>query len=110
MAIPHNQSDLEAELLRIYDEGGRLSPPYWARRFYQLFMPHCARYVGGVEAVRRMVATGGQSYGIEVVKKHGRLDLAVETLVLDSEWTHLFKDYDRAKARENLRLTKRSSR
>jgi hypothetical protein len=102
MAIPHDERDLEAELHRFYLEGGKLNPPYWARRFYQLFTRGCVRYVGGVEAVRRMMATGGQSSGIEVVKKHGRLDLAVETLVLDSEWTHLFNDSDRWMAKRNL--------
>jgi len=102
MAIPHDQSDLEAELLRIYEEGGRLDPPYWARRFYQLFMPHCVRYVGGVEAVRRMMASGGLSYGLQLVKSRNRLDLSVENLVLDNDWTHLFNDADRTLARSNL--------
>jgi hypothetical protein len=29
-----------------------------ARRFYHLFMPHCARYVGGGEAMRRILPPG----------------------------------------------------
>jgi hypothetical protein len=102
MANAHDERGLEAELHRIYLEGGKLNPPYWARRFYQMFTPHCKRYVGGVVAVRNALSKGGQSSGIQTVKQHGRLDLAVETLVLNSEWTHLFNDYDRAQAKQNL--------
>jgi hypothetical protein len=43
-----DEQDLEAELLRIYEEGGKFG--YWAKRFYQMFTPHCERYVGGVAA------------------------------------------------------------
>jgi hypothetical protein len=104
MATPCNEADLESELLRIYEEGGRLNPPYWARRFYQLFTPSCQRYVGGVNAVRKMLDAGGQSSGLRTVIEQGRSDLAVETLVLSEKWSHLFKPWDRKKAQENLRL------
>jgi hypothetical protein len=95
-----NEHDLELELLRIYHECGRLG--YWARRWYQMFMPHCARYVGGIETVRKTLATGGQSLGISTVRRLGRLDLTVEHIVLDSGWTHLFTDQERTRARKNL--------
>jgi hypothetical protein len=102
MANPHDEHDLEAELHKFYLEGGKLNPPYWARRFYQLFTRGCVRYVGGIEAVRRMMATGGQSHGMEVVKGHNRLDLAVENLVNHPDWKHLFNDADRTLAQRNL--------
>jgi hypothetical protein len=100
MAMPHDEHDLELELHRLYVECGKLG--YWAKRWYQLFMPHCARYVGGIETVRRTLATGGQSFGIEIVRNLGRLDLTVEHIVLDSDWTHLFTDRERNQARRNL--------
>ena len=39
----YNESDLEEELHRLYEEGARLG--YRANRFYQLFTPKCKRYV-----------------------------------------------------------------
>jgi hypothetical protein len=104
MAIPRNETDLESELRRIYEEGGKLKPPYWAKRFYQWFTPGCDRYVGGVNAVRKVLEAGGQSSGLKTVIEQGRPGLAVETLVLSEEWGHLFKPWDRKQAQENLRL------
>ncbi len=110
MSNPHDEKDLEAKLLSMYKAGGSLNPPYWARYFYQLFTPGCQRYIGGIKAVCRVMCAGGDSYGMQVVKQHGRLDLAVETVVLDPEWTHLFENSDRAMARHNLRRRKKRIR
>jgi hypothetical protein len=102
IANPLNESDLEAELYRMYEEGGQLG--YWARYFYQMFMPHCQRYIGGVAAVRKMLEAGGAASGLETVLEMERPDLAVETLVLGEKWSHLFKPWDRRQAQENMRL------
>jgi hypothetical protein len=104
MANPRNETDLESKLREIYEEGGKLNPPYWARRFYQLFTPECQRYVGGVNAVRKMLEAGGLSSGLRTVIEPDRSDLSVETLVLSDEWGHLFKPWDRKQAQENLGL------
>ena len=104
MATPPDERDLEDELLRMYEEGGKLG--YWARYFYQMFMPHCQKYIGGVAAVRRMLESGGAASGLATVLDLGREDLAVEKLVMSEKWGHLFKSWDRKQAQENLRLAK----
>jgi hypothetical protein len=104
MASPLNERDLETELYRIYEEGGKLG--YWAKYFYQSFTPHRQRYIGGVAAVRKMLEAGGAASGLATVLDLERPDLAVETLVLSEKWSHLFKPWDRKHAKENLRLAK----
>ena len=101
MATSHicNEPDLERELLRLYEEGKRIG--YKAGRFYQMFMPHCPQYVGGIETVRRIVSKG-RSAGFNFAVEHHRLDLLVEHLVLDPKWQHLFAADIQSKARENL--------
>jgi hypothetical protein len=104
MANPFDERDLEEDLFRIYQEGGKLG--YWARYFYRLFMTHSDLYIGGVAAVRKMLEAGGAASGLAAVLSLERPDLAVETLVLSEEWGHLFKPWDRRQAQENLRLAK----
>jgi hypothetical protein len=106
MADPRDESDLERELQRLYEEGGRLNPPYWARRFRQMFTPGCARYIGGVAAVRKVLDAGSDTSGLMTVLKAGREDLSVENVILSHDWEHLFKAWDHEKARQNLRLAK----
>jgi hypothetical protein len=102
MTTPRDERDLESELLRIYEEGGKLG--YWAKRFYQMFTPGCQRYVGGVAAVRKVLEAGGATSGLTAVVHLGRQDLAVEELVLGERWGHLFKPWDCKQAQENLRI------
>lgn len=102
MANPLDERDLENELLRLYEEGGKLG--YWARYFYRLFMPSSDLYVGGIAAVRKMLEAGGAASGLAMVLEIERPDLAVETIVLSEKWSHLFKPWDQRQARENLRL------
>ena len=106
MANPHDQRDLEDELQRLYEECGRLNPPYWAKRFYQMFTQSCARYIGGVAAVRKLLDADSETSGLIRVLEAGRENLSVEYLVLLPEWRHLFKPWDHEKARQNLRLAK----
>lgn len=104
MLTPPTEKELESELLRLYEEGGKLG--YWARYFYRMFMPHCEGYIGGVAAVRKMLEAGGSASGLQEVLRLKRDDLAVETLVLSGKWDHLFKPWDRKQARENLRYAR----
>ena len=94
-----NESELERELLARWQEERNLG--YQAGRFYQMFMPHCKHYVGGVEAVRRVISKGRTGGAVFVVEK-GRPDLLLEHVVLDPKWSHLFDAETLAKARENL--------
>jgi hypothetical protein len=68
---------------------------------YQLFMPHCKRYVGGVETVRRIIMKGpGAGFGSCIDIQ--RPDLLAENLVLNPKWQHLFEPEVQKKARESL--------
>jgi hypothetical protein len=64
-------------------------------------MPHCARYKGGIEAVRRVISRG-KSSGFSFCVKIKRPDLLLENLVLNAKWQHLFDENLKTKARENL--------
>jgi hypothetical protein len=94
-----NEHDLEVELHRIYEECKKFN--YQASRFYQMITPGCQKYLGGVAAVRKLL--DAPTSGLLSLIKEGRLDLAVENLVLSPEWGHLFKSWDYGKAQENLR-------
>jgi hypothetical protein len=61
---------------------------YWAKRFYQKFSPHCKLYIGGVEAVRAVLPY--ETPGFCFLKRHNRLDLSVEALMLEKQWRPLF--------------------
>lgn len=100
--IPVSEVDLESELLRLYQEGAALG--YRASRFYQLFMPHCKHYIGGVKAVQHVLRNSSRTPtgGFQFIRKNARLDMAVENIVLDERWAHLFGAEDRAIARQNL--------
>jgi len=93
------EQDLEVELHRIYEECKTFN--YYAMRFYQMITPGCQKYLGGVAAVRKLL--DAPTTGLLRLIDEGRLDLAVEHLVLDPSWSHLFKSWDQKKAQDNLR-------
>jgi hypothetical protein len=95
-----NETDLEAELFRLYREGVKLG--YRGTRSYQMFMPHCKRYKGGVRAVKLLLELHKKQTGFKFARDHKRLDLSVEALVLRPEWIHLFDDADRSGAAKKL--------
>ncbi|MDP3181354.1 MAG: hypothetical protein Q8M54_00890 [Desulfobaccales bacterium] len=99
----YDEADLEVELLHLYRQWGALG--YWARRFYQIFSPHCKRYKGGVAAVRTVLYKNGTA-GFTFLREQDRLDLSVECLVLKPEWHQLFNDEDRNRAQEKLKHLK----
>jgi|HubBroStandDraft_6_1064221.scaffolds.fasta_scaffold05170_4 hypothetical protein len=85
-----SEADLEALLLRLYRKWEALG--YRASRFYQMFMPHCKQYRGGIAAIRNVVSKSGTG-GFEKLVEMGRLDLTVEkAIILNPKWTHLFSD------------------
>jgi hypothetical protein len=94
-----SERDLEGELHRIYDECKKFG--YQASRFYQMITPDCQKYLGGVAAVRKLL--DAPTSGLLRLIDEGRIDLAIEHLVLSPKWSHLFKSWDQKKARENLR-------
>ncbi len=80
----------------VYRRAGR-ETGYWASYFLRAVKRH-----GGVTAARRMLATKGLSRGLAKLREKGRLDLAMETLVLKAEYASLFTDEERAIARRRL--------
>jgi 5-methylcytosine-specific restriction enzyme A len=80
----------------VYRTAGR-ETGYWASYFLRAVKRH-----GGVGAARRMLGTKGLSKGLTTLREKGRLDLALETLVLRPEYRTLFTDEERAIAARRL--------
>jgi 5-methylcytosine-specific restriction enzyme A len=94
-------SDLERQfehdmIETVYRTAGR-ETGYWASYFLRAVKRH-----GGVTAARRMLGTKGLSKGLTTLREKGRLDLAMETLVLRPEYRPLFTDEERAIAARRL--------
>ena len=68
---------------------------YWAHRLRDMI-----RNRGGAEAARRAIAQ--TTAGFERLEKQERLDLAVETLVLDARFDSLFSKEEREAAQKRL--------
>jgi 5-methylcytosine-specific restriction protein A len=80
----------------VYRTSGR-ETGYWAAYFLRAVRRH-----GGVAAAKRMLATKGISNGLITLRQKGRLDLAMETLVLKPEYRTLFTDAERSTAARRL--------
>jgi 5-methylcytosine-specific restriction protein A len=96
-----DMTDIEARFERdmvekVYRAAGR-ETGYWAG----YFLRSVKRY-GGVGAARRLLERGGVSQGLAKLASLGRLDLAMETLVLDRAYALLFTDEERAIAARRL--------
>ena len=97
--------DLEARFEQqmvetVYRTAGR-ETGYWAGYFLRSVKRH-----GGVGAARRLLQHDGVSPGLAKLATLGRLDLAMETLVLDPLYRELFTDEDRATAAKHLDLAR----
>jgi len=97
-AVPKALTPFEAALRERYYAWGSLG--YWANRFYQKFSPHCKLYIGGVEAVRAVLPY--ETPGFRFLKKHGKLKLSVEALMLEEPWRHLFTESELAMAAKKV--------
>jgi len=94
-------TDLEARfehemVEKVYRAAGR-ETGYWAG----YFLRSVKRY-GGVSAARRLLQRGGVSNGLAKLAGLNRLDLAMETVVLDPAYASLFTDAERAAATQHL--------
>lgn len=68
------------------------------------FLIELAREQGAVAAIRRLIRKPCVSSTFVRLQAAGRLDLAVESLVVDERWARLFTDRDRAIASVRLAL------
>jgi hypothetical protein len=69
---------------------------YHATRFFQMLGEH-----GGVQTARRLLPH--MSDGFTELWQRNRLDLTVESLILQREWHYLFSEDEREIARRRLR-------
>jgi hypothetical protein len=99
MANPATETDLEAAILEFWKEERLLGFP--AGYLYQMFIPGCENYIGGIKTLKKIIRNAPTA-GFEFVKKHNRLDLALEHLVLEERFAHLFTDEDRDIAKFTL--------
>ena len=102
-------TDLEARfeqemVEKVYRGAGR-ETGYWAG----YFLRSVKRY-GGVGAARRLLQGRSVSRGLAKLAGLSRLDLAMETLVLDPAYQPLFTEAERAVATQRLDQAKRLTR
>jgi len=57
---------------------------------------------GGVEAAKSLLYTPGLQYGFTELWKCGRLDITMEALILQQQYSSLFTDQEREIARKRL--------
>jgi 5-methylcytosine-specific restriction protein A len=89
---------------KVYRAAGR-ETGYWAGYFLR-----SVKRFGGVGAARRLLERGGVSQGLARLASLDRLDLAMETLVLDPAYGPLFTDEERAIATRRLTQARGTAR
>jgi 5-methylcytosine-specific restriction protein A len=89
---------------KVYRAAGR-ETGYWAGYFLR-----SVKRFGGVGAARRLLERGGVSQGLARLASLDRLDLAMETLVLDPAYGPLFTDEERAIAARRLAQARGTAR
>lgn len=70
---------------------------YRATRFLNL-----VNQIGGLEAARQLLRSDGHPEGLTALWEHGRLDLSMEALVLQEQWSTLFTADELKLARRRL--------
>ena len=67
-----------------------------------IFMEMRINY-GTVEAIKRLIRSEEVPSGFTTLWEKQRLDLSVENVIQEPEWTNLFTDEDRQSARKRLK-------
>lgn len=86
----------DVAMMRIYQRA-LAEVGYRATRFHNMLCDH-----GGLETARILLHSSEVSDGYVALWKRGRLDLTVEALILDAEWSTLFSNAEREIARQRL--------
>ena len=87
--------DFDAAMMQIYVVA-KAQAGYNATRFVQMLGEH-----GGIETARRLLPH--MSDGFTQLWQRNRLDLTVESLILQPQWHALFSEDEREVARRRLR-------
>ena len=100
--------DLEAqfheEMLSIQPKSGRATG-YWPNRFLQK-----VRKAGGLQAAKEWLRPEkGLSPGLQRLARENRIDLSMETLVLQEPWNQLFSDEELNEARKRVAAAEKIS-
>ena len=100
------RADLENQfheaMLNLYSRTGR-DTGYWANYYLRK-----VRKDGGLAAARYYLRQKGAGEGLKKLARLGRLDLSVEQLVLDPDWSPLFTEEERALASAKLAEARQS--
>ena len=83
------------EMIRIYNEASKLG--YRPTRFLQM-----VENLGGRQAAKHLLSSEAPASGFERLWELGRMDLTVESLVLQEQWTHLFTEQELQEAERRL--------
>ena len=88
---------LAGEATRQRRPDGTIARGYWANYFLRGVRAH-----GGPDYARQLLRATGTSTGFQRLKDEGRLDLTVEALVLQPEYSGLFADVELATAARRI--------
>ncbi|ELU9052079.1 hypothetical protein ACX02_23900 [Vibrio parahaemolyticus] len=93
------EEQFHAEMLKVYESGVRLIPPFRATRFLGL-----VNRIGGKAAADQLLATPNPSTGFAELFLRGReaLKLSVEYVILQERWHPLFSEEQRTIAKKRL--------
>ncbi|WP_407542458.1 hypothetical protein Q0M94_22935 (plasmid) [Deinococcus radiomollis] len=89
------EARFEKALLADAEAVGKID--YDPRRFKLMI-----RQKGGVETARTLLQPGAASYGFEVLREKGHLELSMEALLVQAPWRALFSDEELMTAMERL--------
>ena len=90
------RKDFDEAMLKLY-RAAKDECSYNATYFLQILDRN-----GGVQTAHQLLADQTIHYGLTKLWECGRLDLAVEYLVLDKRFASLFEEHERAEARRRL--------
>lgn len=91
----NSEMQFHQEMIRIYNEACKLG--YRPTRFLQM-----VESLGGLQAARQLLSSEAPASGFERLWELGRIDLTVESLVLQEQWAHLFTEQELQEAERRL--------
>ena len=91
------EEEFEVACYEAIDECRRLNPPYQPTAWIQMIARH-----GAVEAARRLVVNSEIQSGFKELVTRNRVDLTIESAILNPRWNRLFSPEVKDAARWRL--------